>query len=152
VSNKRRKKRPAPRPGNTLARTNAAATERVEQTPNRIVATSVTFTGPLPPPDMLRAYDDIHPGLAAKIVEQFEEQGRHRRDLEHRVVTGNVRAQDRGQWLGFASFVSVVVAAVILGLAGHERVALAVVGMDLAGFGGLYVYGRREQRRERDET
>ena len=36
------------------------------------------FSGPLPPPDLLAQYDQVMPGLAQKIVSQFESETNHR--------------------------------------------------------------------------
>lgn len=60
-----------------------------------------SFAGPLPPPGMLAEYDQIHPGTADRIITQFEEQGRHRRKLENRVVWHNVISATTGQVMAF---------------------------------------------------
>ena len=39
---------------------------------------SASFTGPLPPPGMLRAYDDVVPGLAKRIASTREREQEHR--------------------------------------------------------------------------
>ena len=40
------------------------------------------FVGPLPPPDMLKAYNEVEPGLAARIIEMAEAEAQHRRERE----------------------------------------------------------------------
>jgi hypothetical protein len=44
------------------------------------------FTGPLPHPETLRAYNEIHPGAAKLILDRFEAQS------DHRTVFGGVCA------------------------------------------------------------
>src|SRR4051794_26305738 len=63
------------------------------------------YSGPLPNPDMLREYEDVLPGLAEKIVSQFEEQGRHRRWLER---TNMTHATGRS-WTGLLCGLSVAI-------------------------------------------
>ncbi len=40
------------------------------------------YHGPLPPPHLLAEYEQITPGLAMRIVEMAEVEGRHRREME----------------------------------------------------------------------
>jgi uncharacterized membrane protein len=45
-----------------------------------------TFSGPLPPPDLLSEYNQVLPGLAERIVQMTEKQGDHRRHLQSRAM------------------------------------------------------------------
>ncbi len=62
------------------------------------------YSGPLPPPSLLQDYEDILPGSAERIFNQFEKQGGHRRKLENRVVWYNVFSGTVGQVMGFLLF------------------------------------------------
>ena len=42
------------------------------------------WQGPLPPPQALQAFEDIAPGTAQKIIDEFQAEAAHRRHLEHR--------------------------------------------------------------------
>lgn len=42
------------------------------------------WSGPLPPPAALQAFEEIAPGTAAKIVEEFQAEAAHRRGQERR--------------------------------------------------------------------
>jgi uncharacterized membrane protein len=42
------------------------------------------WSGPLPHPQTLQAFEDIAPGTAQKIVEEFQAEAAHRRNLENR--------------------------------------------------------------------
>lgn len=53
------------------------------------------YLGPLPPPDILRQFDEIVPGSASRIIDQFTFQGDHRRELEKFVIQGDVK---RANW------------------------------------------------------
>lgn len=55
----------------------------------RIVQASA-FSGPLPPPDALREYDEVVPGLAREIVEQWKRETSHR----HRTIDGMRQTDD----------------------------------------------------------
>jgi hypothetical protein len=49
---------------------------------------SGSFSGPLPPPAILKAYDLVEPGLASRITGLAERQAVHRMALEKAVVFG----------------------------------------------------------------
>jgi len=42
------------------------------------------WSGPLPPPEVLREFGDAVPGADELILEEFREQGAHRRSIESR--------------------------------------------------------------------
>jgi len=101
---------------------------------------------------MLEQYNSIVPGFAERLLDEYTAQGSHRRNLEAAVITSDIGAQHRGQWIGAVMFGMVIVAAVVLGVVGAQAAAVAVVTIDIAGFGGIYVFGRRRQERERGEV
>ncbi|HVT07512.1 MAG TPA: DUF2335 domain-containing protein [Polyangia bacterium] len=65
------------------------------------------YAGPLPHPSTLKAFDDIVPGSAARILDNWEREGDHRRGLEREdnglrreVIRKQVGIQGRGQVFG----------------------------------------------------
>jgi uncharacterized membrane protein len=107
------------------------------------------FTGPLPPPEILRQYDEIVPGLAERMVQAMEAQTFHRHKLESATVYGNVSAQRTGQYFAGVLALAGVVGTVVLGLAGKQAAAAVLGGSDFVGLAGVFIYGRRSQRQER---
>lgn len=67
---------------------------------------------------MLAEYERLIPCSAERIIIQFEEQGWHRRRLEEAVVTGNIKAQNRGQIVGATIALAGMVTAIVLMLFG----------------------------------
>jgi uncharacterized membrane protein len=47
------------------------------------LSVSTSFSGPIPPPLILKQYDDLVPGAAARILAQAEQQTAHRIALEN---------------------------------------------------------------------
>jgi uncharacterized membrane protein len=100
VSEKREKRarHPARRHEKTIAgpTPGPAILRQEELFPASIEVTEATsFSGPLPPPDLLAEYEQVIPGLADRIVRMAEEEGRHRRWLQ--------RALLRFSWGGLIS-------------------------------------------------
>jgi len=117
----------------------------------RVLLYFETFSGPLPPPDYLKAYDEVSPGLAADIVEQSVSQTRHRQGLESKVVDANIQAQRRGQWFAFLlGLVGLVGSFVLVGI-GRSIEGMAAAITSIAALAGVAAYFRREQERERRE-
>ncbi len=130
--------------------------EATGASPGDIVMTlGYMFRGPHPPPEMLKAYEDVLPGLADRMVRQGESQTAHRQLMEREFLTmermdrQELRSQSRlGLWLGFVVVVLGFVVSVILTALGHPLAGgLAFLG-DLGLLAGVFVYGS-QLRRER---
>ena len=109
----------------------------LRRVPRRLVR--VHFQGPLPPPSVLRQYDEVAPNAAERILQMAERQAELRNDLE--------RGDARRATLGLIAGVIVVLAALAL-------FAYAFyLGQPLAGVAGLgfisvvsaFVYGTRRR-------
>jgi len=100
---------------------------------------------------MLREFDEVVPGSADRVLRAWEAQSTHRQQMERRVINGNVAAQTRGAWLGFFICLAVLALAAYALYLGHGGVATLIVGIDIVGLAGVFVYGRTQQVRERRE-
>jgi uncharacterized membrane protein len=60
------------------------------------------YAGPIPPPSMLREYNEAVPGLGERIVRWVESQSEHRRALENLRTKGAEERMNRGQVLAAA--------------------------------------------------
>ena len=107
------------------------------------------YAGPLPHPSTLKAFDEVIPGSAARIIDNWEKEIEHRRDLEKQdsetrreVIKKQVGIQGRGQIFGL------IVALVGMGITGfaiHEGhpVAATILGsFDLVALVTVFVTGR----------
>ena len=126
----------------------------VHQQPNRkIVRASHTesFSGPIPPPDLLERYNKVIPNGADRILAMAEQQQLHRQFMEKSVVEGDVRRSDRGLILGFIITVMFGAGGIYLVATGHDLNGLAVIFVPLAGLVGTFIYSQNSRRRERIE-
>jgi len=81
-----------------------------------------------------------------------ESQSRHRQDMEKVVILGNVSAQSRGVWLAFILALTGMLLGFGLELLGHRLTGFASFFSSLAALVGTFVFGRLEQRREREQN
>ena len=117
----------------------------------RVEQTTLRFVGPLPPPDVLRQYDQALPGGAERIMALAEKQSAHRQQLEKTVVDSNCKNERLGTILGFALAMTALLGGFYLVANGMSAAGIAAIITSLAAPAGAFVYGKRQQRRERAE-
>jgi uncharacterized membrane protein len=109
------------------------------------------FAGPLPPPDILQGYENVLQGSAERLVAMAERQAKHRQYLERKIVEDGSQRANIGMWLGF------IIAVVVLGVSaaliwtGYGWQGTVLGSVDVVGLAAVFVVGRAEQRREREE-
>jgi uncharacterized membrane protein len=109
---------------------------------------AAAFSGPLPPPDALERYNQIVPGAAERIIAMAESQHTHRQALEKHVIHSNISAQRLGTVLGFVVAMTVVIGGMYLIHEGKSGEGLAAILTALASLVGVFLYSKREQRKE----
>jgi uncharacterized membrane protein len=108
------------------------------------------YSGDIPPPGLLRQFDELLPGTAARLIGWAETEAEHRRAMEKAALDGNLAAQAAqmeiarydskasyrggilGQLCGLAVCVLCVAGAVWCALHGHTAVALALAAIPTA--------------------
>jgi uncharacterized membrane protein len=117
----------------------------------QIAAQIHLYSGALPPPKILREYDQIVPGAAERLLRQAESQTRHRQQLETTVTDETAK---RSRYGLVAGVVVVLGLEVVAGLAAVFKQPWLSGFLGVAGpatLAGVFVYGRQEQRTERVE-
>ncbi|HBY7808072.1 TPA: DUF2335 domain-containing protein [Klebsiella pneumoniae] len=98
----------------------------------QIVVAHHAFQGPLPPPDLLRGYQDILPDAPERIFQLTEKEFAHRQKMEEKALDGAISRDKRGQHYGLGATIFTVGCATVLGLTGHEVLAGTVIGIVVA--------------------
>jgi uncharacterized membrane protein len=80
---------------------------------------SFSGSAPLPPPDLLKQYNEVFPGCAERIVAMAKGQSTHRQHTESKVIGGNISSQRTGLWLGFVLALIVILSGALLVYTGH---------------------------------
>lgn len=112
---------------------------------------SQTYSGPIPPPDLLRKYDEVVPGAARSILDSWVRQCDHRIRLESRVVTSDILRSWAGLACGFVVALVALVGGGYLIVSGHEISGAVLSTSALAGLVGTFIYGTESRKRERLE-
>jgi uncharacterized membrane protein len=99
---------------------------RSDGTSARLAVHTRSFRGPMPPPEQLAQYDRIVPGAARSIVDEFQTNARHSRDIERLTLRGSIGKDTRAQFL--AGSLVLIGFGLVYALAkdNHDGVAIAV--------------------------
>jgi uncharacterized membrane protein len=110
-----------------------------------------SFSGPLPPPEVLRGYESILPGLADRVVRMAENQSTHRQRLESRVIWFDGIRSSLGLVFGFVIALAGIVGGVYLILSGNSITGLASLVVPLGVIVGAFIYQKREESEDNAE-
>ena len=114
---------------------------------------SRSFSGPIPPPQILEQYDLILPGAAERILKMAEDQSSHRRSLEKQIVQAEIRQVRLGQILGFIIAIFGLTVSALIAIFG-SAVAGGIIGIGtLASLVGVFMYGSKTRaEQEKDDN
>lgn len=101
--------------------------------------TKTSWSGPLPHPQELEAFDRVVPGAAERIVHMAEQEGAHVRDMERGALRWTGVGQILGQLLAFAVAAAGLFAAYHLAMANHDGAAMVIGGVPLATIVGAFL-------------
>ena len=110
----------------------------------------MTFSGPIPHPDILTRYADIIPNGADRILRMAEQQQTHRQHLEKVVIESDARRANLGMFLGFIIALALGLGGIGLIALGRQIDGLAIIFVPLASLAGIFVYTQRARKQQRE--
>ena len=114
--------------------------------------TRTHYRGPIPPPELLRGYDEVLPGAANRIIEMTENQQSHRMELEKIVISSNAKDAHLGVIFAFILGLVVISGGILMILMDKGTVLGSVFSFaGLATLLGTFIYGTRSNSQERIE-
>ena len=124
-----------------------AIAEVLEGRSEKMSLMATMFSGPLPPPDVLREYETVIPGAADRILSMAENQSAHRQHMERYIAEREYGDSRRGLNLGFIIIATLIIACCLMVLFGeHWTVKLfgSVLGAGgMVGLARVFVLGRK---------
>lgn len=108
-----------------------------------------SFSGPLPPPEILKKFDELVPGSAERIIKMAEGQFAHRTELERQVISSDIQRSKWGQILGFVVAIVGLLSSVIVSIYGGQIAGSVLGGGTLVSLVSVFVYGTKSRNKER---
>lgn len=108
----------------------------------RVVLAEKSYSGPLPAPEDMNAYEQTLPGAANRIITIFEKQVDHRIKQEGKIVNNENSQVKRGQYLGFILCFFFGGIASYLAITGHEILAGVIFGTLIVALCVIFVLNR----------
>ena len=118
----------------SLTRSRIMGKEKENQNSAVVGIVQSSFTGPIPPPEVIKGYESVIPGSAERLLKIAEEEQQHRFEIDNQLTKGYMALNVRGQLLGFFIVLTLIVAIVFLTIYNHEYVAggLTLVAVSLS--------------------
>lgn len=101
------------------------------------------FSGPLPPPEVLRQYSELLPDAVERIFKMAEQQAEHRQVMER----ASIRIELRGQAFGFVLALTSIVGGLILIAFDKPLIGAAASIGAVATLTGLFVWAKATRAR-----
>lgn len=108
------------------------------------------FSGPLPPPEILRAYNRIVPGSAKQIIDNVIEQSTHRRQLEAKVIAADIERSRLGLIVGGVVALACIAGGCVVAAISSPTAGGTIATASVIGLTSVFVYGTVSRRRERE--
>ena len=103
---------------------------------------AASWTGPLPPPAVLRDFNDIVDGSANQIIQMAVKEQDHRHAMEDKALSGPIDAEKRGQQMAFLLCAIMIIGTVVLVLRGHPVAGTAFGGATIVALAVAFLRGR----------
>lgn len=102
------------------------------------VSKQFSFSGPIPPPQILEHYERILPGAAGRILGMAEKQSAHRQNMEKQIIHSETSQGTMGMIFAFFIAITAIAAGVFLIYSGKQVAGLisllTPVGIIVASF------------------
>jgi uncharacterized membrane protein len=108
-------------------------------------------TGPLPDPAVLKAYDQVLPGAAHRIIAMAEDEQRHQHGMQNSVIRSDCLGTRLGQIFAFAIGMAGMVIGGILIYADKTVSGLSSFFVPLATLAGIYFFESRRKPEKPDQ-
>jgi uncharacterized membrane protein len=109
-----------------------------------------SFSGPLPPPDILQKYKDIQPDFPERILKLTEQEAVHRREITRKALRLEAIETFLGQLFGLVVALAAFSVTAYLGSIGHS-VAASIIGSGaIVALVTAFIKGRNGAKNEKE--
>ena len=117
--------------------------KKTSSTPSKSISTSVTstsiFSGPIPPPEIMRQYNQIIPGSAERILKMAEKEQDHRHEIEDRLIKSEILNTRLGLIFGFIIGITGIICGSIVIMHGNNVGGSVISATGISILVGLFI-------------
>lgn len=106
------------------------------------IHSEASFSGPLPPPEILRQYNDVMPGLGERIVQMAENEQAHRFKMDD----SSISVLRRGQSFAFLTVLLLIIAAIVCIFMGQWKVAAGIFSVTIIGTAAIFYKAQKSSK------
>lgn len=106
------------------------------------------FTGPLPHPDILKAYDEVVPGSAKEMFAEAMENSRAERIMNEETFAALRENSHKDRLFGFVLGVLILVVGLAFMFMGHPNPGAAIILGTLVAVLAIFITGRKQTDRD----
>lgn len=143
-----KKKRISKQKGELVKEIAPEAIEIIEKLPEEqrsVILRSMTieeYHGPIPPPALLKQYNEIIPNAAERILKMAEGEQSHRHKSVEWMVKSSVIRRIMGLFFGVAIVSAILYESYVLAIANHDTLAGALVTVTIIGLAVIFVLNK----------
>jgi len=119
-----------------------------------ISATVSSFSGPIPPPELIAAYEKVIHGSGERILRMAEEEAKHRKNMDllsiknqERLIDNDNNKQRKAQIFAFIISLGILIIAFYAIQEGAYHTAAIIVGTTITALAGVFIGGRLIQKK-----
>lgn len=142
----------SPSPSTSPANSSSLLTEPGEDAATMSMRTFASFSGPLPPPEILQAFGEINPAYPDIIVARSEREQAHRHAIEHKLIDCEIESRrlthKERKWtsaVGGVMFVAVTIVGGVVALWASPAAGATMVGAAVAAISSI-IWSNKQNR------
>lgn len=125
--------------------------DKLDPDEQEIISTMISYSGPLPPPGILKGYSEIYPEAADKIFGWAENEQDHRQSLEKEHMYKSFNLRNTGLIGGIIISLTFILGGFILILLDKELLGLSFVAPIILSLVTLFVTQRGKREKDIDK-
>jgi uncharacterized membrane protein len=112
---------------------------------------TASFCGPIPPPNALKAYNDILPGAADRILSMAEQQAGHRQRMEKEIIESSLDHERTGMIFAFVLTLGLMIIGSVLIAFGKNVAGFFAIFIPVVFQAANYLYIKKTEKEEKKQ-
>lgn len=121
---------------------------RIEAFLSRTSVLQSLWYAPMPPPEILKAYNEVIPDAANRILRLLEVKSGHRQKVQEITVLGRLKERYKGQLFALIIALAFLFVSFVLVLEGHDVSGTIIGSVDLVALVSVFAYRRNVVKRQ----